>query len=171
MSNEGGCGTATLAHAESRATPARQGLFGMLEVAIDTLVLCTLTALAILCALPCLPEGVGGMALVRLSFASTLGAAAPLVLAISLFFFAYATILSAAFYIEKCLAFFGLGAPVCRGIGILFCFLLPVGALLGTAVVWGACDLLLVALSLCNLPLLLSQWRRIRALTQGAGLL
>lgn len=172
MSNEGGCGTATLAHAESRVRdPARQGLFGMLEVAVDTLVICTLTALAILTALPTPPEGVGGMMLVRLSFASALGVAAPWVLTVCLFFFAYATILSAAFYSEKCLSFFGLGAPVCRKAAIFFCFLLPVGAVAGTGVIWGACDLLLAAMAFCNLPLLFWQSRRIQRLSEESGLL
>ncbi len=172
MSNEGGCGTATLAHAESRVRdPARQGLFGMLEVGVDTLVICTLTALSILTALPTPPEGIGGMALVRLAFESALGGAAPWVLSICLFFFAYATILSAAFYSEKCLAFLGLGAPVCRKAAIFFCFLLPVGALAGTGAIWGACDLLLAAMAFCNLPLLVWQSGRIRRLTEESGLL
>ena len=172
MSNESGCGTATLAHAESRVRdPARQGLFGMLEVAVDTLVICTLTALAILTALPTLPEGLCGMALVRLAFESALGAAASPILAISLFFFAYATILSAAFYSEKCLSYFGLGVPVCRKVALFFCFLLPVGAVVGSGAIWGACDLLLAAMVFCNLPLLLFQSGRIRRITEESGLL
>ncbi len=172
MSNEGGCGTATFAHAESaESDPARQGLFGILEVGVDTLLLCTLTALAVLSALPVFPEGVGGMGLVRLSLASLYGSVTAPLLSLSLFFFAYATILSAAFYTEKCLSYFGMGVPVCRKTAIFFCFLLPVGATVSAAFIWGACDFLLAAMALCNLPLLLWQSGRIRALTERGGLL
>lgn len=172
MSNEGGCGTAPLAHAESASTdPARQGLFGILEVFVDTVVICTLTALSILSAFPALPSGVGGMGLVRLSLATVFGPLAVPLLCLSLFFFAYATILSAAFYAEKCLLFFGLGAPVCRKTAIFFCFLLPVGATVSIAFIWGLCDALLAAMTFFNLPLLFSQSHRIREATQAAGLL
>lgn len=172
MSNEGGCGTATFAHAESaEPDPARQGLFGLLEVGVDTLLLCTLTALCILCALPTLPDGVGGMGLVRLSLASVFGSVTAPLLSLCLFFFAYATVLSAAFYTEKCLGYFNKGVPVCRKTVIFFCFLLPVGATVSATLIWGACDLLLAAMALCNLPLLLWQSGRIRALTEACGLL
>lgn len=170
MSNEGGCGTATLAHAESGASePARQGLFGILEVAVDTLFLCTLTALAILTAFPELPEGVGGIALVHLALATAIGPLSRPFLSLCLFFFAYATILSALFYSEKCLAFFGLGAPVCRKTAIFFCFLLPIGAAVGVGAIWGACDLLLAAMALFNIPLLLCRSKEIAAHTKNAG--
>lgn len=172
MSNEGGCGTAPLAHAESASTDsARQGLFGILEVFVDTVLICTLTALAILCAFPVLPNGVGGMGLVRLSLATVFGPFAVPLLCLSLFFFAYATILSAAFYAEKCLAFFGLGVPVCRKAAVFFCFLLPVGATVSVGLIWGLCDALLAAMTFFNLPILLLESRRIRETTQASGLL
>ena len=51
LSNEGGCGTASLPHAAAGTSdPARQGIFGIVEVAVDTLLLCTLSGVTILCA-------------------------------------------------------------------------------------------------------------------------
>ncbi len=170
MSNEGGCGTAPSAHAASdEPIPARQGLFGILEVFADTIVICTLTALAILAAVPEAAAGTGGMALVRAAFATTLGTAAPLLLAVMLTFFAYATILSASFYGESVLRFFGFGAPVCRGFAFFFCFFVFCGAVGTPSGIWLAADLILGVMTVANLILLVKEAGRVRELTRAAG--
>lgn len=170
MSNEGGCGTAPSAHAASdEPVPARQGLFGILEVFADTVVICTLTAFAILTAVPSVAAKTGGMALVRTALASTLGEAAPLLLSLMLTFFAYATVLSASFYGESVLHFFGFGAPVCRGFAFFFCFFVFCGAIGAPDGVWLAADLILGVMTVCNLILLLFRADRIVALTDDAG--
>ena len=170
MSNEGGCGTAPSAHAAStEPIAARQGLFGILEVFADTIVVCTLTALAILTAVPSAAAGMGGMTLVREAFTATLGGAAPLLLAFMLTFFAYATILSASFYGESVLRFFGFGAPVCRGFAFFFCFFVFCGAVSTPSGIWLAADVILGVMALFNLFLLVKRTDRIVELTASAG--
>lgn len=172
MSNEGGCGTAPMAHVTGHEKiPARQGLFGILEVFIDTTLICTLTALALLTALPNLPDGAEGVALVRMAFATVFGKAGAWLLSLLLFFFAYATLLCQAFYGRVCLG--SLHAPrwAFPFFFILFSLALIWGAVGAPAMVWQACDLLLAVMTLCNLALLWRKRELIVALTREAGLL
>lgn len=166
MSNEGGCGTSPMAHVTAAAqTPARQGLFGILEVFVDTTVICTLTALALLSALPTLPAGLGGASMVRLAFSSVFGQASGALLSLLLFFFAYATVLCQAFYAQVCLG----SLTRARWAGRLFLFAFGASLLLGAistpAFVWQACDLLLAVMTICNLVLLWRQRHRIVSLS------
>lgn len=172
MSNEGGCGTSPMAHVTSEEPcPARQGLFGLLEVFADTSVICTLSALALLVSFPTLPEGLGGLSLVRLSFATVFGQAAGGLLAVLLFFFAYATILCQAFYGQVCLGSLT-RAPWARYVFFAaFCASLFLGAVGAPALVWAACDVLLAVMTLCNLALLLHRREKIVTLTREGGFL
>ncbi len=172
MSNEGGCGTAPMAHVTSSETvPARQGLFGIFEVFADTIVICTLTAVTVLCAFPDLPEGLSGIGLVRAALASALGGAATPILSLSLFFFAYATILSAAFYGQTCLSYFGIGRRGRAVFAVLFSSVLLAGAVSTPAFAWSLSDLLLSSLTCFNLALLLKKADRVVALTAEGGYL
>ena len=167
MSNEGGCGTAPMAHVTAETTtPAKQGLFGIMEVFIDTTVICTLTGLMLLCAFPTLPTGLSGMALVRGALATVFGGAAAPLLAVALFAFAYATILCNLFYGQVCLSYFT-SSRLARG--VFFCLFggaLLFGALAGVEAVWGLCDLLLALMTLLNLAFLLAHAKRIAVLTR-----
>ena len=172
MSNEGGCGTAPLAHATAEVRePAAQGLFGIFEVAVDTLLICTLTALAILTAFPELPSGLGGMALVRAAFSSALGPLGGHLVTVSLALFAYATVLCEGFYGEACLSYLTERKSARYAFCALFCLSLLLGALCPSGAVWQATDILLSVMTLLNLALLLSRSRRILILTRRAGLL
>ena len=172
MSNEGGCGTAPMAHAVSQEkSPARQGLFGIVEVFVDTTLLCTLTALALLTTLPALPAGVGGVSLVRLAFSTVFGRAAGSLLALLLFFFAYATVLCQAFYGRVCTESMTSARPAQALYSLAFCGALLAGALGTPALVWQACDILLAIMTLCNLFLLLRERKTILLLTKEEGFL
>ncbi len=167
MSNEGGCGTAPMAHITAETTtPAKQGLFGIIEVFIDTTVICTLTGLMLLCAFPELPVGLSGMALVRGALTSVFGGAAAPLLAVALLAFAYATILCNLFYGQVCLSYF----TSSRRARVVFFFLfggaLLFGALANVGAVWGLCDLLLALMTLLNLAFLLAHAKRIASLTR-----
>ena len=100
FSNEAGCGTAPLAHAEAKETvPARQGLFGVFEVAVDTVVMCTLTALVILLTLGDENLGAsGGVAVCVTAFSKIFGNFAAYVLCIFVFLFAFSAIVSFGYY-------------------------------------------------------------------------
>ncbi|MBQ8352145.1 MAG: sodium:alanine symporter family protein [Clostridia bacterium] len=170
MSNEGGCGTAPMAHVTSmEKSPARQGLFGIVEVFADTTVICTLTALALLTACPTV--GANGLALVRLAFSTVFGQTTGMLLSLLLFFFAYATVLCQAFYGQVCMDSLPRARVASPLFFVAFCAALLLGAIGTPALVWQACDILLAIMTLCNLFLLIKERKAILLLTREEGLL
>ena len=108
FSNEAGLGSAGMAHAcSSERDPVRQGFYGVCEVFIDTVVICTLTALAILTGCADLRFGApGGSEIVIAAFSGVMGnKAAGLVIACSLLLFALSTVLTWSLYGARCIEF------------------------------------------------------------------
>ncbi len=103
FSNEAGLGSAAIAHAAAKTdNPVRQGMIGMVGVFIDTIVVCTFTALIILVSGVYSPEnGLNGASLTASSFAAAFTGGDVLV-SISLALFAFTTILGWSYYGEKC---------------------------------------------------------------------
>ncbi len=172
LSNEAGCGTAPYAHAEaSGVSPAKQGLYGIAEVGIDTLVFCTLTAFAIL-----LPSGAGDGTLAPLldTVSTLLGRGAPAVLAASLAFFAYATALAFSHYGSRALeGLSGRGADAARprpaewAVRIAMLISVALGALLPVAPLASAADVLLAVMTFLTLTRLLRDAPRLSRLTRA----
>ena len=100
MSNEAGCGTAPTAHAAANTkSPAKQGLWGIFEVFVDTILLCTLTATVIILA----GEGVlkyseNPMMMAIKAYSSVLGGWSEYYMCISVLLFAFATMVCWAHY-------------------------------------------------------------------------
>lgn len=110
FSNEAGIGTEALAHGAARTSePVREGLVAMLGPVIDTLVICTATALVILISGEWLAMGseqvVNGVTLTARAFDSTMPGFGIYVLIICVFFFSSSTIFSYSYYGTKCLGF------------------------------------------------------------------
>lgn len=104
VSNEAGCGTAPFAHSKANKHPAEQGLFGMIEVFIDTVLLCTVTAVTVLVAYDSgIPRDLGGMLIVSGAFEKYLGNAAPMLLCFSVVLFAFGSIICWFFYASECI--------------------------------------------------------------------
>ena len=163
VSNEAGCGTAPMAHAAfSHGDPAARGRMGIWEVFVDTGLLCTLTALAVLLAYDPLPTD-GGTHLAVGAYATGLGALAVPFLSFSLVFFAWGTALCWTFYAEVCAKelFGGTG----RWARLVFCGTLLFGAVFTPAAVWGLSDLFLSLLCLLNLAALFFHRREILSLS------
>ena len=113
FTNEAGMGTASIAHASAETDhPVQQGLMGIMEVFLDTILICTLTALVILVTKVPLPYGEDpGGELTTLAFASVYGEAASAVIAVFLLLFAVATVLGWSYYGIRCGQYlFGSGA-------------------------------------------------------------
>lgn len=107
FTNEAGMGTASIAHAQSDVShPAQQGLMGIMEVFLDTILICTLTALAILSSGVPIPYGMdaGGM-LTTQSFSAVYGSWVSVFLAAALCCFAVATVLGWSLYGGRCAEF------------------------------------------------------------------
>jgi len=104
FTNEAGMGTASIAHAGSDVShPARQGLMGIMEVFLDTIVICTLTALAILSSGVPIPYGVdAGAGLTTDAFSTVYGSWVSVFLAAALICFAIATVLGWSLYGGRC---------------------------------------------------------------------
>lgn len=107
FTNEAGLGTGSIAHAQAGAShPCHQGLYGILEVFLDTMVMCTLTGLAILVSGVPIPYGTdAGGQLPFFAFSSTLGSWTDLFLTAALAFFAFSTVLGWSLYGLTCAGF------------------------------------------------------------------
>lgn len=106
FSNEAGIGTAPLALGASKSVePVREGLVSMLSPAIDTLLVCSLTALAILVTDVWRTSGADGVTLTSAAFESSLGFPGRLLLMVSAFFFAITSLFSYSYYGSKAMSF------------------------------------------------------------------
>ena len=106
FSNEAGIGTAPMALGASQSSePIREGLVSMLSPAIDTLLVCTLTGLAILLTDVWQTTGANGVTLTTKAFESSLGITGKILLVISAFFFAITSLFSYSYYGSKAMSF------------------------------------------------------------------
>lgn len=139
FTNEAGMGTASIAHACAEAEPAEQGLMGMVEVFLDTIVICTMTALVILVSGVPIPYGADtGAELTSLAFSSVYGASAGIFLSAALILFAVATILGWGLYGARCAQFLFGGW---KGFAAAQTAMVVLGAVLDTRTVWELSEL------------------------------
>ena len=106
FSNEAGIGTATLAHGAAKTKePVREGLVAMMGPFIDTLVVCTMTALAILVTGVCTSGDVNGISLTASAFQEAMGPIGVYVLMLCVLIFAFSSLFTYSYYSTKCLGF------------------------------------------------------------------
>lgn len=165
LSNEAGAGTSTIAHSTgTNHTPKIAGLFGTLEVFFDTVLLCMLTAFAILLSVPSPESFTSGMSLVLSAIGGTLGTFPGYLLLLCVLVFAYSTVVSWYYYGTECYTqLFGT-----RG-RLIFLPLFLVAILLGAFIPEGTlvlfADIALLALTLLTLPTLIKNSDRICVLS------
>ena len=140
FSNEAGLGSASIVHAQARNKPYAQGLWGMWEVFIDTLVVCTMTALVILVT-GVIQTGQTGAELTSSAFASGLPGFGGWIVLISIVLFSYSTMLTWNFYGEKSWEY-AFGPKVVTPYRLLFIAFLFLGAIGGLTTVWDISDTL-----------------------------
>lgn len=171
LSNEAGCGTAPMAHATSGSdTPAKQGLFGIFEVFVDTIVLCSLTGIGILLAAPEMSSG-GGIRIVTAAFSTVFGDLSPFLVSVSVVVFALATVFCWAYYGETALTWLTKRKKAQLVYRILFCLSLTLGAILAVEAVFSSVDLVLCFMTVLNVAVLLRLSPLVREETEKAGLL
>ncbi len=151
VSNEAGCGTAPIAHASASGTcPAAQGVFGMLEVFIDTVVICTLTALSVLIAERCgVTLSQDGMT----TAGDTFGMFIPFsrqILCISVAVFAFCTVICWFYYGTESLRYLTNKPYAQRIYLLLYSFTALYGAVASNALVWSLSDLAISAMCALN---------------------
>ncbi|MEQ8734883.1 MAG: sodium:alanine symporter family protein [Rhodospirillaceae bacterium] len=153
FSNEAGLGSAPIAHAAARTNdPVRQGAIGMLGTFIDTIIVCTMTALVIITT-GAWTSGENGATMTALAFESALPFGNYIVM-ISLMIFAFTTILGWSYYGERCAEFL-FGPKAITPFRVLWCAAIPVGALTGLQVIWLMADIMNALMAVPNLLALL----------------
>lgn len=155
FTNEAGMGTASIAHASAEVShPAEQGLMGIMEVFLDTILICTLTALVILVSGVAIPYGKDvGAELTTKAFATVYGDFAPIFIAVSLVCFAFATVLGWGLYGARCAQFL-FGARVWKLFVAAQMAAVVAGACLQTGVVWSAAETVNGLMAIPNLTAL-----------------
>ncbi|MBE0495009.1 MAG: sodium:alanine symporter family protein [Campylobacterales bacterium] len=154
FSNESGLGSAPIAAAAAKTNdPVKQALVSMTQTFIDTLVVCTMTALIILMS-PFWQEGVSAGQLTMLSFGHHLGDVGVFVVSVATVLFAYSTILGWSYYGEKAFEFL-LGERRVRLYRVLFIAGVMVGAMLKLEFVWNFSDMMNGLMAIPNLIALL----------------
>jgi AGCS family alanine or glycine:cation symporter len=138
FSNEAGLGSASIVHAQARNLPFRQGFWGVWEVFIDTLVVCTMTALVILVT-GAIETGENGADLTSTAFSTGLPGPGGYVIIIAIAFFAYTTMLTWNFYGEKSWEYL-FGRRVVMPYRLAFLLFVFVGAIGGLDLVWDIAD-------------------------------
>ena len=144
FSNEAGLGSSAIAHGSAAArSPGEQGLWGIFEVFADTIVICTATALTILCSGVGSPWGSSPGAELLLSAWETCIPAAPAAcfMALSLLLFAFTSVLGWALYGTQCVRFLW-GEKAAAPYRLCFSLAITVGCLVSLRTVWAAADLL-----------------------------
>lgn len=141
FSNEAGLGTGSIAHAcADTESPTSQGLFGIFEVFVDTIVICTLTALVILCGNEVITYGVAaGAELTIGGFVMTYGKWVTIFTAMAMCCFALSTIIGWGLYGSRCIEFI-LGQKSVRPFLVVYSFMSIVGATMELGVLWDIAD-------------------------------
>ena len=160
FSNEAGLGSAPIAHAtSSESDPVKQGVYGIFEVFMDTIIICTLTALTLLCGVESGVDIVGGQSagaeLISASFGTIFGQQiGSLIVAVCLSLFALTTILSWSLYGTRCSEYL-VGTKWTLVFQVAFVIVLVFGAALELEIAWNIAETLNGFMAIPNLIALL----------------
>lgn len=156
FTNEAGMGTASIAHAAADvAHPVEQGLMGIMEVFLDTIVICTITALVILCSGIDIPYGLDvGASLTSDAFSRVYGGWVSVLIALCLICFALATVLGWGLYGLRCAQYL-FGSHVWRAFSFLQAATVILGVVLNTGTVWILAETVNGLMAIPNLTVLI----------------
>lgn len=141
FSNEAGLGTGSIAHAcADTGKPVKQGMFGIFEVFTDTILICTLTALVILCSPITIPYGqAAGAELTIQGFTSVYGNWVSIFTALTMCCFAFSTILGWGLYGARCIEFL-FSSKVTKPFMVVYSFVAILGATADLGLMWSIAD-------------------------------
>ena len=154
FSNEAGLGSAPIAHAAAKTNdPVHQGFIAMLGTCIDTLVVCTMTALVIIVT-GSWSSGTTGAVLTTQAFEAGLTEWGGVVVTLALILFSFTTLLGWSYYGERCAEYL-LGVRAIFPFRLLWVLVIPIGAIGDLGVVWTIADILNGLMAVPNLIALL----------------
>jgi AGCS family alanine or glycine:cation symporter len=149
FTNEAGLGSAPIAHAAATTDhPVRQGLWGVFEVFVDTIIICSITALSIITT-GVWETGETGAVLTTMAFNTAIPGGG-IIVTIGIVLFAYSTILGWAYYGERCLEYLAGTKPILayRLVWVVF---VVIGAIGGLEFIWSLADTLNGLMAIPNL--------------------
>ncbi|MBQ9140666.1 MAG: sodium:alanine symporter family protein [Lachnospiraceae bacterium] len=141
FSNEAGLGTGSIAHACADTNePVKQGLFGIFEVFMDTIIICTLTAMVILCSGVDIAYGVDAGAELTISgFVATYGNWITIFTAVAMCCFAFSTIIGWGLYGARCIEFIA-SEKVIKPFMVVYALVAIIGATMDLGLIWSIAD-------------------------------
>ncbi len=150
LTNEAGLGSAPIAHAAAQTpSPVHQGLIGVGEVFIDTIIVCTITALINL-STGMWQSGLDGTAMTAKSFSSTIPLVGGLVVAVSSFLFGYSTLIGWYYYGEQCMKYL-FGIKITYPYRVIFVLLVFTGSVISLELVFYMGDIANALMAFPNL--------------------
>ena len=168
FTNEAGMGTAAMAHATSNVSDSvEQGLMGIIEVFIDTIIICTMTALVILCSGVTIPFGFdAGISLTTNAFAGVLGDWVSVFISVALCLFAFATVLGWGMYGIQCARF--LFGDNCGKVFVFFhAMMAMVSAVISADTLWLVADIVNGLMAIPNLIVLFKLTPEVATMVRG----
>ncbi len=157
FSNEAGLGSAPIAHGAAKTKePVREGLVAMLGPFIDTLVICTMTGLAIIMTGAfALKDGSGspltGSVLTKTAFENGIPfAGGGYIVTIGIIFFAFSTVIGWSYYGDRCIDYL-FGEKAVLPYRVIYCLIIPVGATVKLSLVWLISDIFNALMAIPNL--------------------
>ncbi|PKM22617.1 MAG: sodium:alanine symporter family protein, partial [Gammaproteobacteria bacterium HGW-Gammaproteobacteria-14] len=154
FSNEAGLGSAPIAHASATTDhPCRQGSVAMLGTFIDTIIICSITGLAIVVT-GAFESGQSGAPLSSLAFSSTFGAFGQTIVVVGLAIFAFTTLLGWSLYGERCAQYL-FGERAVLPFRLCWILMVPLGAVSSLELIWNIADVLNALMAIPNLIALL----------------
>ncbi|MBO4889587.1 MAG: alanine:cation symporter family protein [Lachnospiraceae bacterium] len=173
FSNEAGLGSSVMVHSNSCVRePVRQGMWGIAEVFLDTIVICTMTAIVVLNSgaidleTGLVKEGVNDSTLVAKAFGSTLGRPGEWFVVLALTLFAFTTVMGWSYYGAKVTEYL-LGVTFARVYRIIFIGLIVLGAIMESSLAWDISDTFNGLMMIPNLIGIIVQIPLIILLTQN----
>ncbi len=167
-SNEAGLGTAPIAHATATTDhPVRQGFWGITEIFIDTIVICSATAFAILSTGIWTVEGAldNPSALTAMAFSDAIGSVGGMIVTVSLLLFVISTLIVLIYYGEK-QAEFLFGLKFSKLMKYVYVLSIPIGAIGGAKVIWQFLDISLAIILIPNMIAVLLLSKEVVVLTK-----
>lgn len=141
FSNEAGLGSAPMAHAAAHTDhPVRQGMWGAIEVFVSSILICTMTALVIICSGLWSDANVDANKLTAAAFEKALPVGGEMLVSIGLMFFAFTTLVSWYYYGDKCISYITKSKAVRNIYKAVYIIFSVIGSLGGLKFVWSISD-------------------------------
>lgn len=167
FSHEGGCGTAPISYAGAPgADPVKTGVWGMLEIFVDTVLLCTLTGLVLLVT-PKQTGAWGSFSQVAEAFGSVCGVWGERFIGAAVIVFAFSTLVCWSFYGAECIRWFTPAKGTLTGYRLLFCLAVIPGVYAEERFVWEMNDFCTMAMTALNVLVVLKLFGRVRTETKS----